>query len=290
MADFWSTVSRWWVEYGVPFRIVLIILLAVIGRWVLLILLRRGVSKVVSGVKKSHAVEFTAELTQSPVTAARMIQRTRTLGTVGSNFITWFIALTAVVMILDQLGVSVGALLASAGVVAAGLAFGAQNIVKDLLNGLFMVFEDQLGVGDLITVGAVTGTVEVVGIRVTQVRAVDGTLWFIRNGEILQLGNRSHGWARSIVKIDVSRTRDLERISEIIEEVAVSVVERSELARKVLAMPDVLGVDSIHSDHTTFTLMVKTRPGAEDDVSRELRLALKERFDRERIVIGPFLK
>lgn len=289
MAEFWATISRWWIEYGVPFRVVLIIIGALVARWLLIILLGRTVNQVVNGVKKTHAVDLTAELAQSPLIAARMVQRTRTLGTVGRNLITATVMLTAFIMVLDQLGVSVSAIVASAGVVAVGLAFGAQNVIKDLLNGLFMVFEDQLGIGDSIIVGTVSGTVEAVGIRVTQVRSTDGTLWFIRNGEVLQLGNRSHGWARAILNIDVTVENNLDKVAQAITEVAREVVHQPELARKVLMMPELLGVESFHSDHSTLRLTVKTRPDAEAEVSRAIRVALKSRFDRDGINIGPDL-
>src|SRR5690554_4248448 len=125
MAEVWATITRWWTDYAIPFRIILIVIVAVLLRWVLLVLLQRTVNRVVSGVKKSRAVEVTAELAQSPVIAARMIQRTRTLGTVGGNLITWTVVLISLIIVLDQLGVSVAAIIASAGVVAAALAFGA---------------------------------------------------------------------------------------------------------------------------------------------------------------------
>lgn len=287
MADFWAELGRWWGDYGVPIRIILILIIAVLIRWLLIVLLRRTVNQVVSGVKKSKAVEVTAELAQSPVAAARMIQRTRTLGTVGRNLITWTIVLLTFIIVLDQLGVSVAAIVASAGVVAAALAFGAQNIVKDLLNGLFMVFEDQLGVGDSIQVGDISGTVEAVGVRVTQVRALDGTLWFIRNGEIVQLGNMSHGWGRAIVDIDVSNSVETQTVVSAIEEAAREVVMSQELARKVVAMPEVHGVQVIHQDYSRYRLSVQTRPDARWEVARVLRVAIRERLDRDQIPRGP---
>lgn len=287
VAEFWETIARWWTDYAVAFRIILVIIIAVLARWLLMLLLRRTVNQVVSGVKKSKAVEVTAELAQSPIIAARMVQRTRTLGTVGGNLITWLIVVIAFIIILDQLGVSVGAIIASAGVVAAALAFGAQNIVKDMLNGLFMVFEDQLGIGDFVEIGEVSGTVEAVGVRVTQVRAIDGTLWFIRNGEIYQLGNLSHGWGRALVDIDVSTDVDAEVARATIEEVAREVIMRPEFARKVVEMPEVLGVQSIHWDHARYRLLVKTRPDAKWEVARALRIAVRRRFEQDGIKLGP---
>ncbi|MFT4232401.1 MAG: mechanosensitive ion channel, partial [Leucobacter sp.] len=177
--------------YQVPLRILLIIVVAVVLNLLLRRLLMRTVTRIVTGVKRAQNVDTTSEMQAAPYVNARAVQRTRTLGAVGRHIITWTVVVVALILVLGQLGVNLGALLTSAGIVAAGLAFGAQNIVKDILNGIFMVFEDQLGVGDAVTIGEVSGTVEDVGIRVTQVRAVDGTLWFVRNGEILTLGNAS---------------------------------------------------------------------------------------------------
>lgn len=290
MADVWATLAHWWVEYGIIFRIVLIVLGAIVARWVLIFILKRTVNQVVSGVKKSQDVEATAELSQSPKLAARMVQRTRTLGTVGGNLITWIVALAALVMVLDQLGVSVAALIASAGIVAAGLAFGAQNVIKDLLNGLFMVFEDQIGVGDLITVGTVTGKVEAVGIRVTQVRDLEGALWFIRNGEILQLGNRSHGWARSIIDFEIHTDESAVPAADAvgaIKQLSREVVRRPELSRKVLEMPDLISLESVEQGRENYRLLTRTRPGAQYEIARELRHALLTELDGIVVTLAP---
>jgi small conductance mechanosensitive channel len=121
-----------------------------------------------------------------------MILRAKTLGSVLSNFITWSIYVIAVTMLLSELGVAVGALIAGAGILGAALGFGAQNIVRDLLSGLFIVFEDQYGIGDSVDLGEASGVVESVGLRITQLRDAKGTLWYVRNGEILRVGNMSH--------------------------------------------------------------------------------------------------
>lgn len=290
MQEFFDTLTRWWTDYAVPFKIVIVILLALIVRWLLILLLRRTVHQVVTGVKRAQDVTQTVELTQSPLLAARMVQRTRTLGTIGRNFITWVIVFTAFFIILDLLGVHIATLIASAGFIAAGLAFGAQNVVKDLLNGLFIVFEDQLGIGDVITIGLVTGVVEAVGLRITQVRAQDGTLWFIRNGEILQLGNHSYGWTRAVMRVDVDSSHGMKEITDLLKDTSAKIVRTPELARKVLEMPEVLGIDSVHADHVTYLLTVKTRPGADEEVSRALRSAIAEKFAAEQIKIGPNLQ
>ena len=210
-----GTVGSFYATYATPINIVIIVIGASLLNWLLRRLLMRTVNQVVRGVKRAQDVDTTSEMQAAPYVNARAVQRTRTLGTVGRAIITWTVVVIALILILSQLSVDLAALLTSAGIVAAGLAFGAQNIVKDILNGIFMVFEDQLGVGDVVTIDLVSGTVEDVGIRVTQVRALDGTLWFIRNGEILTLGNSSQGWGRAVIDVTVDANQDLAHVSDV---------------------------------------------------------------------------
>lgn len=278
MAEFWKSLAAFYGDHSALINIVLIVLAAILLNWVLRRMLVRAVSGVVRGVKRSQDVESTQELTAGPYLNARAVQRTRTLGTVGRHVITWTVVAIGLVLILGQLQVNLTAILASAGVLAAGLAFGAQNIVKDILNGIFMVFEDQLGVGDLVTVGTLTGTVEDVGIRITKVRAGDGTLWFIRNGEILQLGNASQGWGRAIIDVTVSAEEDLERVERETLESATELVHSAEFARRVTGEPEVLGLESVFGDRATIRLTVRTRPEAQFAVQRALRARITKRF------------
>lgn len=278
MAEFWAAVSGFFGEYQVLLRILIIIIIALIVNWVLRMLLRRSVHRFVQGVKRAQDVDSTQELTELPYLKARAVQRTRTLGTVGRHVITVTVFIVALILVLGELQVNLTAILASAGVLAAGLAFGAQNIVKDILNGIFMVFEDQLGVGDLITVGAITGTVEDVGIRITKVRATDGTLWFIRNGEVLTLGNASQGWGRAIIDVTVPADADLDLVQRAALESANELLRLPEFARRVTGEPEVLGLESVFGDRATLRLTVQTRPQAQFAVQRELRALIKKHF------------
>lgn len=266
-----------------PLWIVGILVAAVVANWLLLKLLNRTVAQIVRGVKRSQNVDTTSEMRAAPYIHARAVQRTRTLGSVGRAVVTWTVSVIAVFLILSVLEVNLGAVLTSAGIVAAGLAFGAQNIVKDVLNGIFMVFEDQLGVGDLITVDQITGTVENVGIRVTQVRALDGTLWFIRNGEILTLGNSSQGWGRALVDFTVNANQDLTHVSEIAIDAAQSLLTTERFARKVTGEPELLGLESVFGDRATLRLAIRTRPEAQWEVQRGIRAELRKRFAEEGI-------
>jgi small conductance mechanosensitive channel len=271
LGDFFAT-------YQVPLRILLIIVIAVLLNWVLRRLLMRTVTRIVSGVKRAQNVDTTSEIQAAPYVNARAVQRTRALGTVGRAAITWIIVTIALILVLTELQVNVGALVASAGIIGAALAFGAQNIVKDILNGIFMVFEDQLGVGDAITIGEVSGTVEDVGIRVTQVRAVDGTLWFVRNGEILTLGNASQGWGRALIDITVEADADLREVERVALDSARELLEAPETARKITGSPEVWGVESAFGDRVTMRLAIRTRPEAQWAVQRALRPVLVRNF------------
>lgn len=287
---FWdSAFGAFLHAWSTPLWIALIVVGAIVANWLLRRLLNRTVTRIVQGVKRSQNVEATSEIQAAPYVHARAVQRTRTLGSVGRAVITWAVAIVAIILILDRLGVNIAAVLTSAGIVAAALAFGAQNVVKDVLNGIFMVFEDQLGVGDVITVGTVTGTVENVGIRVTQVRSVDGTLWFVRNGEILTLGNASQGWGRAIIDITVDGRQDLDAVSQVALESANALLVSEQYARKVTGEPEILGLESVYGDRVTLRLAVRTRPEAKGEVQRALRAELRRRFTEAGIKLADSL-
>jgi small conductance mechanosensitive channel len=188
----YETLVQWlqtaWHDWSTLIRIVLIIIGAIVLRAILLVSVKRIVRGITSGAKKNGNGKALA-VSLNP---ERLVLRAKTLGSVLSNFITWSIYIIAGTMLLSELGVAVGALIAGAGILGAALGFGAQNIVRDLLSGLFIVFEDQYGIGDKVDLGEASGVVESVGLRITQVRDTKGTLWYVRNGEILRVGNLSH--------------------------------------------------------------------------------------------------
>jgi small conductance mechanosensitive channel len=267
-------------QWGRLIDVVLIIVGAFVVRWLLLVILRRSIDHVVSGVKKTHNVEETQELASAPLHAARIVQRTRTLGTVINSVLTVVVFGAALVLVLDVLGVPVLGILGAAGVVAAGLAFGAQNLVKDILNGMFMVFEDQFGIGDVVDLGVASGTVESVGVRITSIRDVNGTLWHVRNGEILRVGNKSQGWARVIIDLPVPYHADLEEVKETILATAKELAADPQWRRKVLETPEIWGVESVTAEALVVRLVVKTRSPDQWDIARELRMRIKLALDR----------
>lgn len=187
--DFFQTASEWltviWHDWSTLIRIALIVIGSVVLRAILLISVKRVITGIIGGAKAKNG-------NGSALAQARIVQRARTMGSVLGNLITWTVYTIAATMLLSELGVAVGALIAGAGIVGAALGFGAQNLVRDILSGLFIVLEDQYGVGDKVDLGEASGTVENVGLRVTQLRDTKGTLWYVRNGEILRVGNSSH--------------------------------------------------------------------------------------------------
>jgi small conductance mechanosensitive channel len=269
-----------YAQWGTLISIVLIVVGAFVVRWLLLVILRRSIERVITGVKKTHNVEETQELASAPLHAARIVQRTRTLGTVINSVLTVIVFGAALVLVLDVLGVPVLGILGAAGVVAAGLAFGAQNLVKDILNGMFMVFEDQFGIGDVVDLGVASGTVESVGVRITSIRDVNGTLWHVRNGEILRVGNKSQGWARVIIDLPVPYHADLEEVKETILATAKELAVDPQWRRKVLETPEIWGVESVTAEALVVRLVVKTRSPDQWDIARELRMRIKLALDR----------
>ena len=173
-------------EWALLIHMVVILLVAVVAKIILSFATKRAVRTIIGGVSKVQRTDVDTVMAEQ-----RLAQRTKTIASVLDNFATWAITITAVVMVLSELGVNVGALIAVSTVIGAAIGFGAQTLVKDLISGLFIVFEDQYGVGDKVQLDGVTGVVERVGLRVTEVRDENSVLWFLRNGEILKVGNFS---------------------------------------------------------------------------------------------------
>ena len=272
--------DAFWAVWRVPIEVAAIIVGSIILRGLLQFVIRRVVTRVVSGVKKKHSVDDTRELSASPLAAVRIVQRTRSLGSVLGNAVTGAIVVIAVLLIFNAVVPdATGAFALVTAAVGAGLGFGAQNIVKDVLNGIFMVGEDQLGIGDVVDLGPATGVVEDVGIRITQVRDVNGTLWFVRNGEILRLGNMSHGWSRAILDLAVPYDSDVEAIQERVLAVATELYESPKWRHRIIEKPTLWGIESISAEAIVIRLVVKTRSSSKDDVARELRWRLKKSLD-----------
>jgi small conductance mechanosensitive channel len=279
-AEFWAGVSSFIDTWQAPLKVVLVLAVAVVLNWAFRIAIRRVVDRVVNGAKKRHRVDDTQALIASPLAAARIVQRTRALGTVFNSAVTALITIIVVLLLVSIVFPNAtGAFAIVSAAIGAGLGFGAQNIVKDVLNGIFMVAEDQLGVGDIADLGEATGTVEEVGLRITKVRSVDGTLWFVRNGEILRVGNFSHDWARVIIDLPAPYTADIASIQEKLLQTANTMANSAAWKSKIIEKPEIWGIESVSAEAIVIRLVMKARPAEQWAVARELRLRLKLALD-----------
>ncbi|WP_442915057.1 mechanosensitive ion channel family protein [Leifsonia sp. Root112D2] len=283
MTDFWNAIGAPFSAGGWGWRLItiaIIIIVAFLASWILRVVIRHVVDRIVNGVKSKQNVDDTQALMVSPLAAVRVVQRTRTLGSVLSNIINVIVVIVAILLIVNTIDKTIiGSFALLTAALGAGLGFGAQNIVKDVLNGLFMVVEDQLGVGDVVDVGPATGVVEAVGIRITQVRDVNGTLWFVRNGEILRVGNMSQGWARVIIDLAIPYDADVDAVQHAMLEAANELVATPKWRSRILDKAELWGMESISEDALVIRIVLKTRTNAKDDVARELRVRLKKAVD-----------
>ncbi|MFS0867343.1 mechanosensitive ion channel family protein [Microbacterium sp. 179-B 1A2 NHS] len=260
--------------------IALIIVGAFLLSWAMRRLIARVVDRIVRGAKSRAEADDTRALDMSPLAQVRIVQRTRTLGSILTNVVNTTIVIIAVLLIvfIVNQGVLASFTLLSAAI-GAGLGFGAQNIVKDVLNGIFIVAEDQIGIGDVVDVGLATGIVEYVSVRVTHVRDVNGTLWFVRNGEITRIGNMSQGWSRVIVDVTVPADVDLAAVEESILTASRELVREPKWRSRIVEKPEVWGLESVAGETLVTRVALRTRPNAKDDVARALRVRLKHALD-----------
>ena len=193
----------------------------------------------------------------------------------------------AALMALAELGLNLGPLIAGAGIVGVAVGFGAQNLVRDFLSGVFMLVEDQYGVGDVIDAGAAVGTVESVSLRSTLVRDVHGTLWHLPNGQIERVGNRSQQWSRAVLDVDVSYDTEIGHATEVIKATADTLCADPAFAGAVLTAPEVWGVENLGADSVSIRVALTTNPPDQLRVARELRARIKHAFDEAGIEI-PF--
>ena len=275
---FWASVSH---IYEMKFvQVIVIIVVAVALRIALRIVIDRVVNRIVTGVKKRQNVQDTQALISSPLSAVRVVQRTRTLGSVLNNIVAVVLVIVAGLSIITTINSTIlGSFALITAALGAGLGFGAQNIVKDVLNGLFMVAEDQLGVGDVVDLGPATGMVEAVGIRITQIRDVNGTVWFVRNGEIIRVGNMSQGWSRVIIDLAVPYDADVAAVQERMLTIGTEMSADPKWRSRILEKPEIWGIESISAEAIVIRLVMKTRAGVKDDVARDLRARLKSGLD-----------
>jgi moderate conductance mechanosensitive channel len=266
-----------------PLRILVILLAALILRTVLNRLIRRLAMSASDGRQAGLLRPLRERIPPSMQESAagrneRRRQRAEALGSVMRNLASVTIFAVTAMMVLAELGVNLAPLIASAGIVGVALGFGAQNLVKDYIAGIFMLLEDQYGVGDVVDFGEASGTVEAVGLRITTIRDGRGVLWYIRNGEIVRVGNRSQGWALVVVDVPVGFA-GVEDASTVLRAAAAALAEDPEFADDLLDPPEVLGVEQLTADGAVVRTTAKTAPQAQWRVGRELRRRLTEALE-----------
>ncbi|MCY4069598.1 MAG: mechanosensitive ion channel family protein [Acidimicrobiaceae bacterium] len=285
-----ATAADWLLDR--PIRIALIVVVA----WIATRVVRRAIvrfTKRVAAAPSSARLQKLRE--RGPVKAladaderSRAESRAETLGHVLRSVAVALIWTFALLIVLGEIGVNLGPLIAGAGIGGVALGFGAQSIVKDFLSGLFMLIEDHYGVGDVVDLGYAIGTVEEVSLRSTTIRDVKGTVWHVPNGEIARVGNFSQLWSRALIDVEVAYDTDLRMAMGVIHQVAQEFWEDPEWGGDELAeCPDVWGVQYLGSSGIALRVAVKTEPSMQWAVERELRLRLKEAFDEAGIEI-PF--
>ena len=257
-----------------PIRIAAIVVVALILRALIGRTIKRAVRATRDGKMQRRLITIGEKsplfVDTSPDAVARRQQRAATLGTVLRSIANVIIGTVAFVTILSEFDINLAPILASAGIVGVAFGFGAQNVVKDFLSGLFLVIEDTYGVGDTVDLGPATGTVEWIGLRSTRIRDVHGTLWSIRNGEILRVANYSQTWQRTIVDLLLLDSRDVERARDIALATANEIVAMPEWESVAMEEPTVLGVQDITAQGVQLRLVVRRRAGR-DDFDRYLR-------------------
>ena len=295
-----AQVAKWGAK---PFKVLIILFAA----WALNRLVRRAIDKFVErliaereeraearrkeevddgrfGRSWQRALEKARLLSEQ---AERGKQRALALGTVLKSIASLTVYLVALMMGLAEFGISLGPLIAGAGIVGIALGFGAQTLVRDFLSGIFMLVEDQYGVGDIVDVGEASGVVEEIRLRTTRLRDVNGTVWFVPNGEIRRIGNKSQQWARAVLDIEVAYDTDIPRAVEVIKEVADGVWKDDLESATVLEEPEIWGVEAFGASSIAIRLVLKVEPGEQWAVAREVRKRIKAAFDLHGIEI-PF--
>ncbi|MEU4239969.1 mechanosensitive ion channel family protein [Actinoplanes sp. NPDC026619] len=277
----WLANSSYWVIVK-PLRILAIVLIAMLVRW----LLHRAIQRLANSTSRASMPALLKPLKERAAAAAeegqfipeRRRQRAEAIGSVLRSFVTAVVFTMAVLLVFGELGFNLGPLLASAGIVGVALGFGAQSLVKDLIAGLFMLLEDQYGVGDTVDLGEAVGVVETVGLRITTVRDMRGVLWYIRNGEIVRVGNKSQGWALVVIDIPIGFINSEEAI-RVLRVAAETVAESPDHQTEFIEPPDVVGVEQLTVDGAVIRTIAKTTADGQGAVQRDLRRALMEALE-----------
>ena len=285
-----ATAADWLLDR--PIRIALILVLA----WIVTRFAKRAIVRFTKRIASASSHSRLHKLRErgpgkmliDDVARVRAESRAETLGHVLRSIVVFTVWTFAALIVMGEIGVNLGPLIAGAGIGGVALGFGAQSIVKDFLSGLFMLIEDHYGVGDWVDLGYASGTVEEVSLRSTTIRDIKGTVWHIPNGEIARVGNFSQLWSKALVDIEVSYDTDVRVAMGVMQRVADELWNDPEWGGdEVSEAPAVFGIQSLGASGVGLRLSVKTEPSMQWAVEREIRLRLKEAFDEAGIEI-PF--
>ena len=286
-----TQIADWLI--GRPLSMLLIVFVAWIVTRVAQRYVRRLVTRIVAPDRDATArrlamigIDNPTSIMGAEADPRRHARATSISDVVGSS-ITVLIWVVAAILVIGEFGFNLGPFIAGAGIAGVALGFGAQSLVKDCISGLFMLVEDQYGIGDIVDLGEAIGEVEQVTLRTTVLRGLDGTVWHVPNGEVQRVGNKSQLWSVALVDIDVAYDSDITAAKNLMLSTANEVCASEQWSPDVLDEPIVLGVESLGADGITLRMIVKTSPGSQWSLQRELREALKAGFDSAGIEI-PF--
>ena len=275
--------SKWIIE--IPIRILLIIVISLIVR----ALINRSIDRLLQPMTAGgvpallrpfkERAEHSQFLESTGLLSQRRAQRAATLGSVLKSSVSFLVLVTALLLILGELDISLAPFLAGTSIIGVALGFGAQNIVKDFLSGIFMTLEDQYGVGDVIDFEKASGTVEAVGLRTTRLRDVNGTVWYVRNGEVVRVGNKSQGFAQVVLDVPIAATANIDTASAAMLAVAQQMRGEEEWTGLFLGDPEVQGVESLTREETVIRMVARVRPLEQWRVARELRRRISEQLN-----------
>ena len=260
-----------WPESAISIGVVLLV--AIVLRFVLRRAIRTGVDASIAVADRHRASESRADRLLGRITGTtdeRHLARVKTMGSVLTNAVDIIVVLLVLLTVMRVLAIPLEPVLAASGIGGIALAFGAQSLIKDYISGMLMIFEDQFGVGDLIDTGEVKGTVEEVGLRVTRLRDAGGQIWYVRNGEILRIGNQSQGWSTGTVDVPIASTEDPARAIQVLRAMVKDMYADERFAGVLLEEPDVAGVNEVRAGATTIRIFAKTAPNQHWGVQREL--------------------
>ncbi|MCU1459871.1 MAG: mechanosensitive ion channel family protein [Actinomycetia bacterium] len=273
-----------------PIHILLILFLAFLAVRVARLILKRTVRRLqrletsdrLSTLRRRSGLGL---LDTHETPTVRRVQRSETIAGALRSVISFVVWVVAAILILEDLGVRLGPLLAGAGLIGVALGFGAQTLVRDFLAGTFIVIEEWYAVGDVIDVGEVVGVVEFMSLRATTIRDVKGVVWHFPNGEIKRAGNKSQQWSRALLDVAVARNTDVPNAERVMRETGSAMFHDPQYQNAILGEPEVWGVEDLGADRMLIRIAVKTAPGEQDAVARELRARLKAAFDEADIEI-----